>query len=208
MIITLAHQKGGVGKTTLAINLATELDADLLDLDMQRSCMLWNQIRKSENRDPKKCYTPATSDEAEKIMSGYAGDRLLIVDCGGFDSDSNRVALFMADLIITPVAPSQVEIFGLQNFTKILKEASEKAGRKISSNVIINNADGRSRALIEDVQNYVSGEEYLDLISVVVQCRADFKKAYGAGLSVKELNQKSKATAEIQALADEIKTLF
>ena len=43
MIITLAHQKGGVGKSTLATNLAAALGADILDLDLQRSCQLWNR---------------------------------------------------------------------------------------------------------------------------------------------------------------------
>lgn len=47
MIVTVAHQKGGVGKTTLATNLAQVLGADLLDLDLQQSCVLWSRLRKS-----------------------------------------------------------------------------------------------------------------------------------------------------------------
>ena len=203
----MAHQKGGVGKTTLAINLAQVLNADLLDLDLQRSCLLWNKIRETEKL---KCYAPANITEADEIMSAYKStDKILIIDCGGFDSETNRFALLRANIIISPVSPSQVELFGLQNFIKILKDASEKTGREIVANVIVNNADVRSRGAIDDVKQYVStGQKHLRLFDTVVHWRVDFRKSYAAGLSVVELNPKSKAAEEIISLADEVKKLF
>ena len=209
MIITLAHQKGGVGKSTLATNLAAALGADILDLDLQRSCQLWNRSRKGAGLPELICHAPNTAAEAKSIMVNYKGSNgLLIVDCGGFDSETNRVALALSNLILTPVAPSQVELYGLQNFMKILKEASQQLGREVVTNVVINNADSRSKAAIEEVQAFIQSANYLELMETVIHWRSDFKKAYAFGQTVLELNGNGKAAAEITALAAEIKSTF
>jgi len=54
MIVLFGHQKGGVGKSTIAINFAYQIqkrykDIAILDLDSQNSALLFNQLRKSEN---------------------------------------------------------------------------------------------------------------------------------------------------------------
>ena len=209
MIITLAHQKGGVGKSTLATNLAAILGADILDLDLQRSCQLWNRSRKGAGLPELTCHAPNTAAEAKSIMGNYKGSNgLLVVDCGGFDSETNRVALALSNLILTPVAPSQVELYGLQNFMKILKEASQNLGREVVTNVVINNADSRSKAAIEEVQAFIQSANYLELMETVIHWRTDFKKAYAFGQSVIELNAKGKAATEITSLAAEIKSTF
>jgi chromosome partitioning protein len=209
MIITLAHQKGGVGKSTLATNLAATLGADILDLDLQRSCQLWNRSRKAAGLPELTCHTPNTAAEAKSIIANYKGSNgLLVVDCGGFDSETNRVALALSNIILTPVSPSQIELYGLQNFMKILKEASQQLGREIVTNVVINNADSRSKAAIEEVQAFIQSANYLELMETVIHWRSDFKKAYAFGQSVLELNGKGKAAAEITALAAEIKSTF
>ncbi len=212
MIITLAHQKGGVGKSTLAVNIAEVLGADILDLDLQRSCLFWNRTRRAANERELTCHTPDSVDEAKTILNNYrnSDSGLLVVDCGGFDSESNRVALSRSHIVITPVAPSQVELFGLQNFTKILRDASEKLGREIIANVVINNADSRSIGAIEDVKQFIRGNDRncLKLLNTVIHSRSDFKRAYASGLSVVEFNQKGKASEEVLALVEEVKCMY
>lgn len=61
MILTVAHQKGGTGKSTLATNLAVELGAELLDLDKQHSSIIFNCKRIREGLPAISCYSIAES---------------------------------------------------------------------------------------------------------------------------------------------------
>ncbi|OQB44660.1 MAG: CobQ/CobB/MinD/ParA nucleotide binding domain protein [bacterium ADurb.Bin157] len=205
MILNVAHQKGGVGKSTIAINLAVSLKADILDLDNQHSCILFNKIRKANGLDPLNCFSCDEESEIDLILKQYLNSKTLIIDSGGFDSKNNRLALIKSNLIITPVSPSQIELFGLQKFERILKEASEILKINIKTNVVINNADARSKGITKTVREYIEeNPAYLNLFKTVIHNRADFKKAYASGLGATELGRKGKAADEVQQLTKEI----
>ena len=197
MIVLFGHQKGGVGKSTVSINVAYQLqkkykDLILLDLDSQNSAILFNQLRMSENLPTIKCVKERDIDFSN-FINEYSGNKenLLIIDSGEYDSDVNRAALIKADIIITPVGISQIEIFGLQKFRKILKEASEALGAKIKTNVLLNNVDSRSKNKLKDLREYIKdNHKYFNLLDSTIHTRADFKNSYGDGLTVKEFNKK------------------
>ena len=215
MIVLFGHQKGGVGKSTVAINFAYQIkkrytDICILDLDSQNSSVLFNQLRQSEKLSTIKCVREKDVD-FNSFMKFYASnkDNLLIVDSGGYDSDVNRAALIKADLIITPVGISQIEIFGLQKFRKILKEASETLGMNIQTNVLINNVDSRSKKKLKDLRDYIKEKStYFNLLESVIHTRADYKNSYGDGLTVKEYNKNGSAQEEIKDLSKEIYKLL
>ena len=211
MIVLFGHQKGGVGKSTVSINVAYQLqkkykDLVLLDLDSQNSAILFNQLRMSENLPTIKCVKESDIDFSN-FINEYSGNKenLLIIDSGGYDSNVNRAALIKADIIITPVGISQIEIFGLQKFRKILKEASEALDVKIKTNVLLNNVDSRSKNKLRDLREYIKeNNKYFNLLDSVIHTRADYKNSYGDGLTVKELNKKGTAAQEIKQLTKEI----
>jgi chromosome partitioning protein len=209
MIINFTHQKGGVGKSTLAINVAINLGADILDLDTLNACVLFNRIRKANGKDDLTVIQAETDQEALKIINEYKDiSKTLVVDSGGYDSEVNRVALLSADVLITPVSPSQIEIFGLQNFIGILKDSSEQLNFTFMTNVIINNADVRSRSDVNKLKRFIANNsKYLDSFSTIVCSRVDFRRAYEMGLSVEELESDSKASNEIRLFCREIKLL-
>ena len=215
MIVLFGHQKGGVGKSTVAINFAYSIQKKyknlaLLDLDSQNSAILFNQLRESENLSTIKCVKETEIDFVD-FMNTYAKNKnnLLIIDSGGYDSDINRAALIRSDIIITPVGISQIEIFGLQIFRKILKEASEALGVKIKTNVLLNNVDSRSKNKLKELRKYIKdNNKYFNLLDSVVYTRADFKNSYGDGLTVKEFNKKGTAAQEIKQLTKEILKLI
>jgi chromosome partitioning protein len=205
VIINLSHYKGGVGKTTLATNLAITLGASILDLDGQQSSVLFNRLRVKNKHQPVECFTADTVEDMKSIFRQFTGDKMLIVDSGGYDSDINRFAMLSADMLITPVSPSQVELFGLQKYELILKEISQKYGRTFQTNVVINNADIRSKAAIMQLKKFVVARSNFDMFKTVIHNRADYKKAYGEGVSVVELDSTSKAADEINGFVREIR---
>lgn len=215
MIINIAHQKGGVGKSTLAINLSISMNATILDLDNQHSTVLFNKNRILNKLPSLECYTIQNKDlkKAEeeflqfvKKYSGFDNDQLLIIDSGGYDSTLNRLAIICSDFIITPIAPSQIELFGLEKFELILKDASKKFNQNIATNVVINNADVRSKSDILKLKVFIkSHKSHLHLMNTIIHNRKDFKTAYAAGMNVVELDPNSKAADEIQDLIREIK---
>lgn len=211
MIVLFGHQKGGVGKSTIAINFAYLAskhfkDIALLDLDSQNSAKLFNRLRESEDRKMIRCVTKEEIDFNE-MMETYANnkDNLLVIDSGGYDSDVNRAALIKADIIITPVGISQIEIFGLQLFRDILAEASDALGRNVKTNVLLNNIDVRSKSKIQELKEYIiANDKHFNLLNTQVHSRADFKHSYGEGLTVKEYKKKSDSTKEVKSLVKEI----
>jgi chromosome partitioning protein len=205
VIINLSHYKGGVGKTTLATNLAIALGASILDLDGQQSSVLFNRLRAKNGHKPIECFTAESVEDMKVIFRQFTVNKMLIIDSGGYDSDINRFAMLSADMLITPVSPSQVEIFGLQKYEIVLKQISEKYGRQFKTNVVINNADVRSKGAIMQLKKFISIRSSFDLFSTIINSRADYKKAYGEGVSVVELDANSKATDEINSFVREIR---
>jgi chromosome partitioning protein len=215
MIILFGHQKGGVGKSTASINFAYECrkwfkDLTLLDLDSQNSAKLFNQLRTKKNLVTIKCITEQEVD-FESLISHYKDNKenLLVIDSGGYDSEINRLALVKSDIIITPVGISQIEIFGLQKFRNILKEASQYLQQDIKSHILLNNVDSRSKKAIKELQAYIKkNSTYFNLLETTLHTRADFKHSYGDGLTVKEHNKRSEANKEIKQLSKEIKHII
>jgi len=215
MIVLFVHQKGGVGKSTASINTAYELkksfkDISLFDLDSQNSVKLFNQLRSNTKEKLIDCYL---NDDIsfEKLVKKYKNNKenLLVIDSGGYDSQINRMALVESDMLVTPVGISQIELFGLQKFRKILKEASKYLKKDIKSHILLNNVDTRSKKAIASVREYINkNSEYFKLLDSTLYTRADYKHAYSKGLSVKEYNKKGEASKEIKALVKEIKSII
>ena len=204
MVINLSHQKGGVGKSTLATNLAVELNAVIIDLDSQKSSVIWAKQRKQKGLGAVEVEGVKDIGELKEALKKHEG-KMIVIDSGGYDSDLMRMAILAADIIITPVAPSPIEVVGLQNYQRILEAISKEIGRVFKTNVIINNADGRSQGGIETVKDYVEQHPtYMSLLETVICTRIDYKKAYGAGAAVTEYNPAGKAAGEIHELCNEL----
>ena len=205
MIITVAHQKGGVRKSTIATHSAIEMQIPIIDLDSQHSCYLFSLLRKEEQGKTLQVFTPETVKEIEQILESM-GHNKVIIDSGGYDNDLNRFALLISNIVITPVSPSQIEVFGLLKFAGIVEEA-KKHNPSLMVHVLINNADPRSSGENRKLQQFIEEDTNFELLKTKLHRRADYRRAYSEGLSVCEYNPEGKACKEIRALISEVSVL-
>lgn len=210
MIITIAHSKGGVGKSLLAWHLAIGLKVPIVDLDFQKTLVYTNNLRKANGYKPLEIIQPESPEEFIDLMDNWPEDKNIIIDVGGFDSNLNRAAIFISDIIITPAVDRVTEMAGLYKFHEIIKELSIKMKTDIKADILLNdvNPNAKDFTVIEEL---VDNLEHFRLMKSVVAHRADFYKTMEEGKGVTELkknkstNEKSKAKDEIKKLIKEIK---
>lgn len=202
MIINISHTKGGVGKTMIATNLSISLVAPIVDLDIQQSSSRFFQLREQEGLNRLPVYTELT----EELIAEYKGNKKkhLIIDSGGMDNNSIRQGLIVSDMIISPVAISQVEIFGLQDFNELLNSAGEVIDRN-KTFVLLNNVNKQAKKEIQHIKELISSEFDFVLLNTILGTRKAYKDAYSFGKSVVELAPQSQASEEIVNLTNEIR---
>ena len=221
MIITVAHQKGGTGKSTLSTNLCGYMKTDLLDMDKQFSSASWNARRIANGKYPgiptitveeQHCKVPYQTPVPlanlwKGIVRKYKGnaENHLVIDCPGFESDALCVAIWLSDYVLTPVAPSQIEVYGLEIFEQVIKKAETLGDgkRKIVSHVVINNADNRSKQRTMELRDYVNSDPHYTLCRTSITRNMAFWDAYKNGCTVPEFKSNGSAM-EVKLLAQEI----
>lgn len=203
-VITVAQQKGGSGKTTLAINLAVEfarqgLRVALLDTDPQGSLGRWFMTRREEMGDPGLELSTASawgvSYECEKLRKT---NDLVIVDTPPKVDADLRPALREADLVLIPVATSQVDLWATDGVLDLVARERRKPY------VVLNRVKPNTN-LARDVA--LAARALSDVAETSLGQRVVYAETLGRGMGVVEAG-KSAATAEVQALAAEVQALL
>lgn len=212
MIISISHQKGGVGKSTIAFNLAVELAKDykveVVDLDVQRTITATQKIRSNnENLKPLKINYLNNESEFESFFKNQKQDTIYIFDTGGFDSSLNRNAIYFSDLVITPVSDKFNEVSGLMKFKEILEELEEVTKSDMKVHVLLNNINPQIKKF-DSIKAFLNSNKEFVLLDSILKTRVDYDKASWLGKSVFEYNRDSKASDEFKSLIDEIKTIL
>ena len=204
MIITVAHSKGGVGKSLLAWHLAIGLKTPIVDLDFQKTLVYTNNLRKANGYKKLKLIQPETPEAFIELMDAWPEHKNIIIDVGGFDSNLNRAAIYISDIIITPAVDRVTEMAGLYKFHQIIEELSTKMKTNITADILLNdvNPTAKDFSVMEDLVNKL---KHFKLMNTIVAHRADFYKTMEEGKGVTEIDGKSKAKKELKQLIKEIK---
>ena len=205
-IIVVAHQKGGVGKSTIASNLATELakhyTVNIIDLDLQKSLTYFNNIRRKSNLN---AFDIINVESAKELMQVINNNKnILLIDVGGYDSDINRLAITGADILITPVSDSDIELVGLIAFRGTIRDLRKKNSAltaKILFNKIHTRA-GENNKSLTDINDFINKNPEFSKFKTMLRDRNDYKRAWGLGQSVIEYN--NKAIEEMTNLLNEV----
>lgn len=212
MVIAISHQKGGVGKSTLAYNLSVELskkyNINVVDLDVQQTITACNVIRSKFGQKRLNILSFEDKKEFVEFLNNDDETNITIIDTGGFDSGLNRVAMYAADLIITPVSTEFLEVIGLEKYKKIIKEVSKKVGKNIKTHVILNKIH-HAQQNFEDIQNFINkSSNQFTLMNSVIRRRSDFSISLSHGFSVCEFDKSSDSSKEMKSLISEISNIL
>lgn len=204
-IITIAQQKGGSGKTTLAANLALALLAAgktvaILDTDPQGSLGRWFMTRAErfgDDEEPDLGFRTASAwgarYEARELARRHD---FVLIDTPPKMGIDGRPAIEAADLVLIPVTPSPVDLWA----TEPTIEMAIDRGRPIL--LVLNRAARRAR-LTGEMQTAI-GELGGEMSPNVVGNRILFAESMGDGAGVIETRPSSPASDEIRALGAEI----
>jgi chromosome partitioning protein len=203
-IVTVAQQKGGAGKTTLVVQLATALAADgrhvaLVDIDPQGSLTAW--MRRREHRSPQ--------PPAELRFSMIGGWRLsveldrlkreadlILVDTPPHAQSDAKGAVRAADLVLIPCQPSPLDVWASAATIDLARKERSPAV------MVLNRVPPRGRSL--DEATTAMRELGAPALEARLGNRQAFVASIGQGLGVVESEPKSAAAEEAQALAREI----
>ena len=154
MIIVLAHNKGGVGKTTTALNLTEILEPDIvIDQDAHSNLVTLNSFR-ADNEQLNVLSGLSKNELIAQLQQSEQG-KLILVDCGGFDSELNRIAVALSDLVIVPANDDITEVIGLKSFDETLKQISSDMGEPVNGRVLFTRVHQSSKKF-EEVENFLN----------------------------------------------------
>ena len=208
MIVTVGNTKGGVGKTTLAVNIAIARalagrDVWLIDGDRQGTAQTAIAIRAEAGHVPGiACATyPDGATLRSQVQQQRAKFDDIIIDAGGRDSTALRAALILSDVLLVPFQPRSYDVWALEDIAALIEEArSVRDG--LRAYAVLNCADpGEASADNVGAEEAVAQVPQLELLQTPIRRRKSFANAAGQGLSVLEAKPlDKKACDEISAL--------
>tara|TARA_B100000579_G_scaffold400158_1_gene381597 strand:+ start:1050 stop:1688 length:639 start_codon:yes stop_codon:yes gene_type:complete len=203
-VITISQQKGGSGKTTLAVHLALafikyhNLKVAVIDTDPQGSLGKWFMIRtekkvSNENLTFKTASLWGAQYESKTLKKDH--DIVIIDTPPKIESDA-RPSIESADLVLIPVAASHVDFWA----TGAIVEIAKKANKKIL--IQINRSSQRSK-LITKTNEFIKSLN-LSATKTIIGNRQIFAASMGEGKTAVEKQKKSNAVEEIKQLSEQI----
>jgi chromosome partitioning protein len=203
MIISLVNQKGGVGKTTVAVNLGSCLSMKgfrvlLLDGDPQGSVLQWQSIENNRDFEVVHHATPDFSGQIKRL------DRdcdYIIIDAPPAIGEITESILSVSHLAIVPVGPSPLDIWSSKETISLIQAVKRRnrrlVGKLLICRKIVRTRVGREAREAMDIYG-------MDVFETEISQRIAYVESMISGLSVLQYAPNSEASAEVRSLCEEI----
>lgn len=207
MILALLNQKGGVGKTTLALAIAGEWALQgrrviLIDADPQGSALDWSEMRAREGLPRLFSVIGLARDTLHREAPALARDAdLVVIDGPPRVAGLMRSALLATDMVLIPVQPSPFDGWASAEMLALISEARIYRPELVARFVL--NRCGARTVLARDTAETLAEHDPPALASRIGQ-RIAFAAAAQSGRTVRELDHESAAAREISALVAEV----
>lgn len=195
-VITIAAQKGGVGKTTLAVNLAVAaqlvgIKTALFDLDPQESATAWSERRKAELPHVE----PISARRLDQAINAAEanGFALTIIDTPPAAGAEAAAAAQRADIVVIPCRPSLIDLDAIKRTAQLI------TGIGRTGVVVLNAAPPTASTLLDDARTLIEATG-LKVADIVLRERSAYRAAWPYGLGVNEHEPNGKAAQEVASL--------
>ena len=206
-VYAIANTKGGVGKSTLAVNMAVVAATKhhkvlLVDADPQASSLQFLNAR----NDTLPQFTgiqltqPILHKQLPELSAPYD---YVFIDVGGRDAPVFRSALVAADTILVPMVPSAFDTWAVDDVFDVLDELS--ASGDVDARVVLNQVTPTiiAKEALQSLQSHLDARKIV-LMTTIIQRRTAWPRAVGEGLGVVEWEPAGKAAKELYQLAREL----
>jgi chromosome partitioning protein len=205
MIIGVLNQKGGVGKTTIAVNIAAFLGKTgrrvlLVDADPQGSALAWSSARAIEPIFPVVGMPkPSLHRDLPALSSHY---EVVIIDGAPRVNELARAAILASDIVLIPIQPSPYDVWAAAETVKLIREARQYK-EKLQALFVINRRIANT-AIGRDVSTALKQFDDVPVLAASLTQRVIYAESAAKGLSVIEVAPKGDATKELERLVKQL----
>lgn len=195
-IISLINQKGGVGKTTIALHLTTAFhhhgfNALLLDLDPQSSATEWYDVRPDE-LPPVRSIQPARLDKTIAQARDIDTD-VIVLDTAPHTEAAALAAARAADLVIIPCQPKIMDLRAMRRTADLIRLV------KVPSFVVLNGVPHQG-TVAEEAAEAIEGDISLPVAPARLGYRVAYDRSLISGQTAQEFEPGGKAAQEIESI--------